>query len=393
MRILHTSDWHLGHTFTTHDRTDEFEHFFRQLISIAKDRQPDAIVVSGDIFHTANPNIASQKLFFNTLDKLHRAVPDCIIVITAGNHDSGARIEASKAICLAHNIHIIGTYTGGDEATLSQFLVEVPGKGLILAVPFFPTSYFPAVDRDNTDTPRMQAFFLALQEYAETINSAALPVVMMAHVAVDGCDTHGHDEGIVAGMATESLTKFGNYYDYLALGHIHKPQDINKRVRYCGTPLAISFAEAYAHSVSLVEISQHGALPDIEKVEISPMRQIYTIHGNTREEAMETLEGVLDQDCYVRITLDPSVAVTPEVHSIFASMFDGKAARFCRVENVKVKAAEAAAVDDADAPDLETIQERNPIDVACEYYKKKNDAEMPLDLKNLLQDLISTLNL
>lgn len=392
MKILHTSDWHLGHSFSVYDRTDEFAHFLSQLEKIATEEQPDAIVICGDIFHFNNPSIGAQKQFFNALVNLHRAIPSAVVVATAGNHDSGSRLEASKALCLSQNAHIIGTYNRDEADLLNQFVVEVPGKGLILAVPFFPPSYFPMIEEGEDS--RMQMFFNALQEYAKARNTGNLPIVMLAHVAVEGCNLRGHDEGSVAGMETESLTKLGSYYDYLALGHIHMPQTLTDRARYCGTPLAVSFTETFAHSVSIVEISKHGDVPQIRTVEIEPLRKVLTIHGESAEEAMSFASQVGDEEeCYVRVTIPSSERVTPLIHSQFAKLFEGKKSRFCDVINVAAKAAEHAFEEAEDVPDMEQVRSRQPIEVARDFFKKKTGDDMPADIDDLLKDLITELTL
>lgn len=314
MKILHTSDWHLGHKLYNFDRKDEQLHFLRQIAKIVKDERPDVMIVSGDVFHVATPNIETQTMFVDELLNIHNQCDSMSIVVTAGNHDSYSRLEIDKNLWKRHNIHIIGNVS----SLVEQHLINIKGKGIIAAVPFCSGRNFPQLNEDDS-LDRQSLFFSELQKKADEINIDNLPIILSAHLAIKGCDIRGHNqeknqlgEEIIGGIEYSDRKILGLSYDYIALGHIHHPQDIgDEHVRYCGTPMPITFNEEYEHSVTIVEIERHGA-PIIKRtIELDLLRQVRTLPnenrqqptGATVEEALLLLEEIKDEDVYVRLNV------------------------------------------------------------------------------------------
>ena len=314
MKILHTSDWHLGHKLYNFDRKDEQLHFLRQIAKIVKDERPDVMIVSGDVFHVATPNIETQTMFVDELLNIHNQCDSMSIVVIAGNHDSYSRLEIDKNLWKRHNIHIIGNVS----SLVEQHLININGKGIIAAVPFCSGRNFPQLNEDDS-LDRQSLFFSELQKKADEINIDNLPIILSAHLAIKGCDIRGHNqeknqlgEEIIGGIEYSDRKILGLSYDYIALGHIHHPQDIgDEHVRYCGTPMPITFNEEYEHSVTIVEIESHGA-PIIKRtIELDLLRQVKTLPdenrqqptGATVEEALLLLEEIKDEDVYVRLNV------------------------------------------------------------------------------------------
>ena len=314
MKILHTSDWHLGHKLYNFDRKDEQLHFLRQIAKIVKDERPDVMIVSGDVFHVATPNIETQTMFVDELLNIHNQCDSMSIVVTAGNHDSYSRLEIDKNLWKRHNIYIIGNVS----SSVEQHLINIKGKGIIAAVPFCSERNFPQLNEDDS-LDRQSLFFSELQKKADEINIDNLPIILSAHLAIKGCDIRGHSqeknqlgEEIIGGIEYSDRKILGLSYDYIALGHIHHPQDIgDEHVRYCGTPMPITFNEEYEHSVTIVEIESHGA-PIIKRtIELDLLRQVRTLPnenrqqptGATVEEALLLLEEIKDEDVYVRLNV------------------------------------------------------------------------------------------
>ena len=140
-------------------------------------------------------------------------------------------------------------------------------------------------------------------------NADGLPVVVMGHLAVSGCDLSGHDPRLVGGMENLSVNKLGDDYDYFALGHIHRPQtlvDSHGRVRYSGSPLHVSFDENYPHTVSIVELEKHGATPIVREERIRQLMHTFTVPKEALpfEEALdELLHFQTDGSGYVRLNI------------------------------------------------------------------------------------------
>ena len=298
MRFLHTSDWHLGHTLYNYDRAEEQQAMLEQMVSIVEEQEPDVFLLCGDVYHTPQPSAAVQTMLSDGLVRIHEANPQMTIVMTAGNHDSGTKHEIFQTPWKALKVYAIGQLEKED---LDEHIIEVSGKGWIVAVPYANERNIP------------EGFFQQLLDRVAEKNTENLPVVMTAHTTVKGCDFTGHDhatEYTVGGIDSLELEEMGEGYDYLALGHIHKPQYVHtgkQNVRYCGTPLPISFDECFEHSITMVEIEHHGEQPKYETFEISNPHPLVTLPSQgfeTWENAKSLLEDFPDDiPAYIRLNV------------------------------------------------------------------------------------------
>lgn len=278
MKLIHTADLHIGQViYQNYDRTDEHDHYFRQLKAWCKQHRPDALVVSGDLFDIQQPSAASRKVFNDYFVELHRSCPDMSIVITAGNHDSASRVQADSAIWTLANTTVVGTApaTEPQEGWEQKYIVRLPA-GYIVAMPYM--------------TSERREVLQHLLDLVAAENTEGKPVVMMDHAAVTGLDLQGHNVE-VGTLRTQDSASFGQGYDYLALGHIHKPQTLGHQadameaevtypspvMRYSGSALHVSCDEAYPHSVSLVEIDRHGGHVTIRQLRIDELRHFYVL--------------------------------------------------------------------------------------------------------------------
>ena len=312
MKFIHTSDWHLGARLYNYDRSDEEMDFFRQLADLVGKECPDALVVSGDIFHTGAPGNDVAKSFTDHLLDVVSRCPKMETVVIAGNHDSYSRLVVDEALWKHCRVHVFGTPVEDEagNAILGDNIVVLPGKGYIAAVPFCHARNFPMVtDSDGND--RAKAYFTALSRRIEELNAAKLPCVLMAHLAV-GKDTSftGQDRlGVIGGEECVDPETLGTGYDYIALGHIHCPQWVKgdrKTARYCGTPRAIHFDETYSHGVDVVEVVA-GRDPVLRTEVIKPMRDLVTVGGKDGvafEDALAAVEKLdVPPETYVRLNV------------------------------------------------------------------------------------------
>lgn len=298
MKILHTADLHIGQIlYQNYDRCDEHLHFFRQLTRWCQEERPDALLVSGDVFDIQQPSTATKKLFNEQFVKLQKALPNMHIVITAGNHDSASRLHADRDVWTFSNTHLVGVAPSLnlDDDWQDDYIIELP-SGFIVAMPYMLGE-------------RSQQLQSVLNRVAER-NTDGRPVVMMGHLAVTGSDVTGHDFEIGT-LKTQSLASLGTGYDYLALGHIHKPQTLGHPndamimdaltypapvARYSGSALHVSCDEAYPHTVSMVEIDKHGGQVTLRQLRIDELRHFYTLPEDpnaayaNEQEALESIE-------------------------------------------------------------------------------------------------------
>lgn len=358
MKILHTSDWHLGHTLYNYDRGEEQQAMLDQMAVIVKEQQPDVMLLCGDVFHTSQPSNAIQTMLSNALVKIHQAHPEMVIVMTAGNHDSATKHEIFRAPWQALNVYAIGQI---EREHVEEHIVEVPGKGYIIAIPYVNERNLP------------EGFFQQLLNKVAEQNLEGLPVVMTAHTTVKGCDFSGHDQAseyIVGGIDSIELDQLGEGYDYLALGHIHHGQFVHSgkhNVRYCGTPLPISFDEVFSHSVSMVEIGKHGESPNVTEIEIQNPHPLVTLPSEGLA-SWETVKELLrnfpdDIPAYIRLNVEIDDFLPVEAQAEAVSMVEGKQCRFCHI-NAKRKSNSQS---EAKVLTVQEFQAEKPIEIAKQY--------------------------
>ena len=358
MKILHTSDWHLGHTLYNYDRTEEQMVMLLQMVQIVKEQKPDVFLLCGDVYHTPQPSSAVQTMLSDGLVRIHEANPEMTIVMTAGNHDSGTKHEIFQTPWKALKVYAIGQL---EKENIDEHIIEVPRKGYIVAIPYANERNFP------------EGFFQQLLDKVSERNMKGLPVVMTAHTTVKGCDFTGHDhatELTVGGIDSLELKEMGEGYDYLALGHIHHEQFVHSgkhNVRYCGTPLPVSFDEAFTHSVSMVEIGCHGEKPTVTEIEIENPHPLVTLPTNgftTWEEAKELLVKFPDNiPAYIRLNVEVDDFLPVESNAEAANLTKGKQCRFCYI-NAKRK---VACQSETKVLTVQEFQEEEPIEIAKRY--------------------------
>lgn len=393
MKIIHTSDWHLGQHFYRFDRDDEHKHFVEQLTDVVRNEHPDAVIVSGDIYDNAAPSVVAQQRFVQSMIDLHEACPSCTIVVTAGNHDSGNRLDVHRPVWEKMGVKIMGACKRSADGTFNpdEFIVPVGEKGYVVAVPYFHPHNFPMADVDTEREMRQQRFFEKVMDTVACCNKTNLPVVLMAHLAVEGCDIKGHEDSPVGGMEKDSIAKLGSGYDYLALGHIHMPQSITERVRYSGSPIPLSFSEEYRHSVSVVEIDGHGDVPKVRECEIRPLRDLKTILADSLDDALAELAEV-DSEVYIRILIDQNDILPADAEQRAQLTVEGKACRLCEIRKVmrKREVNDDKQLQEIDITDPDSII--RPIDIAKRHFLKISNSEMPDDLLQMMEDVITELD-
>lgn len=379
MKLIHTADWHIGQDFYHYDRRDEHRHFFRQLADIVARERPDVLLVSGDVYHTSTPSNASVRLYTENMVRLHQCCPTMRIVVTAGNHDSPARLESTGDLWKMANVDVVGSIAydaENDHYDPDHNIIEIEGKGLVVAIPYINRRY--------------NAVFARMFEAVAERNSKGLPVVAMGHLAVSGCDLTGHDPRLVGGMESLTLSDLGSGYDYLALGHIHRPQTLEERVRYSGSPLHVSFDENYPHTVSIVEIEKHGSQPIIREERIVQLMHTYTVPKEALpfEEALnELLHFQPDGSGYVRLNIMVKDYAPTNAETRIREALAGKPElKFCYIKTEYEKRPSTA---ERVHFDIAQIKEINPLDIALAAYRERFGQEMESEKQEMLRTIIN----
>lgn len=379
MKLIHTADLHLGQIlYQNYDREDEHTHFFEQLKAWCRAEKPDALVVSGDIFDIQQPSASTKRFFNECFVELAKDNPDMAIVITAGNHDSASRIQADSPVWDAAGVRLVGTAPAIGSTDLpdgwqDKFIVRLK-SGYIIALPHI-IGERPAVIQSILDK-------------VEAENTEGKPIIMMAHAAITGTDIQGHGE--VGKMRTQGIDSMGHGWDYLALGHIHKPQTLGHPedalkedavtypsgvARYSGSALHVSCDETYPHSVSVVEIPAHGADITIRPLRIDELRHFFILPDDKKGYASEedALTGVKDfcekvGSGYFRLCVDAVVSLssnfTQKVYDILKP-YDEEV----RFNPKTIWAGEVKKEDDAEKPVFE-VAELQQMDDPVDFIEK-----------------------
>lgn len=328
MKIIHTADWHVGHELYGYDREEEFDYFFTQLADLMREEQPDALLVSGDVYDSYMPSNAAAKQLNTALLSLHEASPETEIILTAGNHDSGLRLEAAAPPWLSHKIHLIGTI----DPTLERNRIEIEGKGVVMAIPFCYPANFPHQESDKVEE-RQKSFF---QRVSEQLSKEILPTVLMAHLYLSGVQLNGtrQPRDIVGGSEAMPLSDIGTGYDYLALGHIHRRQRVGDRALYSGSPLPISFDEPAEHGVLVVELDR-GKTPRVDFRALATACPLLTMPEKavTYSEAIDLLRTMdADEEAYIRLHVLGDAPLPFDYLEQATKALEGKSARYCTVK-------------------------------------------------------------
>lgn len=340
MKIIHTADWHIGHELYGYDREEEFDCFFTQLADLMEKEKPDALLVSGDVYDSYMPSNAAVRQLNTALLSLHEASPETEIILTAGNHDSGLRLEAAAPPWLSHRIHLIGTI----DPTLKRNRIEIEGKGVVMAIPFCYPANFPHQESDKVEE-RQKSFF---QRVSEQLSKESLPTVLMAHLYLSGARLNGSRQprDIVGGSEAMPLSDIGTGYDYLALGHIHRRQQLSNQAHYSGSPLPISFDEPAEHGVLVVELHK-GKAPRVDFRALTTARPLLTLpeQAVSYSDAIDLLRTMdADEQAYIRlyVQVNEDAPLPFDYLEQATKALEGKSARYC---TIKVESPESLAAE------------------------------------------------
>lgn len=396
MKIIHTADWHLGNVFHRHNRVAEHRHFFGWLRDTIVQQQPDALIVSGDIFDGPNPAAEVQRLFYDFLTHLSVEHPGMSIILIAGNHDSGARLEACEELLRLHNIFVRGTVwkDAEGETYFERMILPLAPRGsdtaevVCYALPFLRPADYPA---GLSVQDGLRHYLTNLDKRLKKTAFKRLPVVVAAHFYAHGAliQAHEHSERlVVGGQDMVEIDTMGKDYAYVALGHIHRPQAVGNcaNVRYAGSPLALSFSERdYKRAVNLVEIDTQGHV-ETTSLFYTPLCALISLPDRGALDPQEALSRLRslpdaqpddDREAYPYVEMNIRLAQPePELRRRIGEIIEHKAVKFCRITTSTYR--EQSAQDDTQRPAVEnSLHSQAPIDIAKQYYTARYGNEMP----------------
>ena len=288
MKVLHTSDWHIGHRLHEHSQFEEQTLYFEWLVNTIITHKIDVLLVSGDVFDSANPSSQSKKMYYDALLQINNTVCKHII-ITGGNHDSPGMLAAPKELLSALAIQVVAKAT--KEVKDEVFEFEIDKEHLIVAaVPFLRDQDIrrAVANEDFDEITEKYKFALknhynAVASHCHALKKENSIVIAMGHLfAVDAQTSESEKDIYIGNLGHINASDFSDVFDYVALGHLHRAQIVgnNAHIRYCGSPLVYSFSEVLNDKMSILLHIENGKIKAIEELEIPRFRLIKSYKGD-----------------------------------------------------------------------------------------------------------------
>ena len=294
MRFLHLSDLHIGKRVHNFSMLEDQKYILDQILGIADEENVTGVIIAGDVYDKPVPSAEAVSLFDEFLVQLAERELDVFVI--SGNHDSPERIAFGEKLMRHQKVYLSPVYNGKIEPIC---LNDEFGTVKVFLLPFIkPVHVRHFLEEEVSDYTEALACAISLMDISQDERN-----VLVCHQFVTGAGRSESEEISVGGLDNVDATVF-EPFDYVALGHIHGPQNIgSERIRYCGTPLKYSFSEAeHKKSVTIVELGQKGDL-SIRLRELNPMRDLIKIKGLFDEVTDKSFYKDLDTESYVQITL------------------------------------------------------------------------------------------
>lgn len=377
MKFFHLSDLHIGLKLMNHDMREDQEYILSEVIEVAGREKPDAIVIAGDIYDKAVPSAEAVEVFDQFLEKLTEAVPEAVIMMISGNHDSAPRIDCFRKVLSNQKVYMVGQPPRTEEEYIEKVILEdKDGKVNFYLLPFVKPSMVKqvvGVDENGNNLSYNETLHRLIGR--EKINSDERNVLVSHQFYlpsgknaedVERMDSEMRTVGNIDEVSADVLEKF----DYAALGHIHKPMKVGSELyRYCGTPLACSVSEAQQQKgIIMVEMGVKGEVKTTI-LPLEPLRQVKVVKG--------TLEEVLKESCkdYVTVILTDKVDLDvidmqERIRLAFPNLLEIRRENQRKTDYTRT---------------LQTEELLDPYELCCSFLKDLDEEE-----KMILQDVLHT---
>jgi DNA repair protein SbcD/Mre11 len=306
MKILHTSDWHLGKRLMKLDRMEEHEAFLDWLLETLKSESIDLLLIAGDIFDVPNPPHQALELFYRFLHRLSTETKTETLII-AGNHDSGILIEAPKELLSIHRVKVWGKLSPDP----AHHWITIKDSLDVCALPFFRS--FELLPQGEGDAIE------ALKKYI-TIKKSRPTLLLFHHLA--GIFEAAGSEQVVSLSGVDSIpVELLRDFDYVALGHIHKPQKISDKAYYSGSPIPLRFSETAQKSVMILELVDKNL--EMKKSAIPVFRPLHLVKAELHnwKEKLQALPESTGLTPMVEVQLrlkEPQMGISDEIRDILS---------------------------------------------------------------------------
>lgn len=373
MKFLHLSDLHIGKRVNEFSMLEDQEYILTKIINVIDDEKPDAVVIAGDVYDKSVPSAEAVQLFDDFLCRL--AQRKLQVFVISGNHDSAERMAFGGRLMDISGVHMSPVYNGKVEAIS---LDDEFGKVNFFMLPFVK----PANVRRFFEDAQIESYTDAVRVAVENMNvNADERNVIVTHQFVTGAEKCESEEISVGGSDNVDASVF-DCFDYVALGHIHGPQNIgSERVRYCGTPLKYSFSEAkHKKSVTIVEMGEKGSL-EIRTIALEPKRDMREIKGTYAEITLKENYINTNTDDYMHITLTDEEDIPDAIGKL----------RVIYPNLMKLDYDNKRTRSSAKLDIIENIEQRSPLDLFAEFYEKQNNQPMTDGQTEFMKSIIESI--
>lgn len=306
VHFIHTSDWHLGQLFYHYSRQYEHQQFLSWLLEQIKEKQPHALLIAGDIFDVINPSSSAQKQLYQFLAEAHHVAPHMQTLMIAGNHDSGYRIEQIEPLLEKYNAKTVGLVRFRDDHTLDTDRLILPiydqNQNIVawcVALPFLRHAEITGFNDQTSDTQSaIEYLHQTLIEEVKQRKTKDQALIIMSHAHMQGGLESESERPIIIGhQEALSTDLFGDHVDYVALGHLHRPQKVgSQHIRYSGSPIPLSLSEKdYKHQCieAWIDLTQEESFK-FEPLYVPRYVNMCRIHGELAD-VMLQLKALPDQ--------------------------------------------------------------------------------------------------
>ena len=378
MKLFHLSDLHIGKQLHHYNLAAEQRKTLAQIVAFAKSEHPDAILIAGDIYDTPVPSAEAVSVFDAFLSALCEIEPQIAVMIIAGNHDSARRIDFASSILAKHEVYIAGLPPMQEGETIRRVtLADGYGEVDFYLLPFVrPSMVKPILGTDENGVSFSYDETVRRLLARESINTTErnvlvthqfyLPAGKLAE-EIERMDSETRTVGNIDQIRTDMLEPF----DYVAMGHIHKPMQVGaKQYVYCGTPLACSVSEAgQEKGIRMVELKEKGAEPKITVLPLVPLRQVRVVKGSLTEVLQQACEDYVTIILTDRVDLDV-IDLQERLHAAFPYLLE------IRREGLRTVSYERQQTEEA---------VRNPYELCSGFFQELDEEE-----KRLLRDVLQT---
>ena len=353
MKVLHTSDWHIGRTLYGRKRYEEFGAFLTWLADTIQQNEIDALLVAGDIFDTSAPSNRAQELYYRFLC---RVAASCCrhVVVVAGNHDSPSFLNAPKELLKALDVHVVGSSTESpeDEVLVLRNDQDTP-ELIVCAVPYLRDRDIRVAEAGESVEDKERKLIDGIRTHYATVAALAeqkreelganIPIVGTGHLFTAGgqtVDGDGVRELYVGSLAHVTAGIFPACFNYLALGHLHIPQEVNgsKTIRYSGSPLPMWFGEAKQQK-SVCQVEFHSTAASVQLIDVPVFQKLERVKGDWDGISSRILELTATDDPNRRAWLEviyDGIEVIGDLRERLEEAISGTQMEILRIKNTRI---------------------------------------------------------